>query len=264
MNNTLCSVLINSCDKYEDAWYPFFELIKKYWKNCSYPFYLNTETKSYAHKGINLTVLNSGHNECSWGQRIKKCLNRIETPYVILFLEDFFLQQPVDQEELENCIEIMEGDPNIVAIYFKHTTSFDTPSPVYANYIEMTENKDCKLNLQAGLWRKNDLIDLVQDDDSPWTFETDGYIRVKRDQVFLCSKAGTHTNMSGCVFPYLTDRRLGYGIWAGKWLWNNDKLFKRNGIQVAPVALERFGRIDLIRYYWKRIKEKLRDRIIRQ
>ena len=257
MNMDLCSVLVNTCDKYEDAWYPFFELVKRHWGKCDFPFYLNTETKHYSHSGINLTVLNTSDEKNAWGKRIKECLVKIDTAYVVLLLEDFFLQKDVDENELYNCIKIMESNPQMTAIYFKHTTGFNYPSQKYPKYYEMIENKDCKLNLQAGLWRKDDLFSLVGDDDSPWTFETEGYKRVKPEQVFLCSKDGTHTNLENCVFPYLTDRRLGYGIWGGKWLWNNEKLFKKNGINLSDISMERFGRADLLVYYCKRLKEKV-------
>lgn len=43
MNN--CAILLSTCDKYEDAWLPFFTLFKTYWKECTFPIYLNTETK---------------------------------------------------------------------------------------------------------------------------------------------------------------------------------------------------------------------------
>lgn len=261
MRSELCSVLVNTCDKYEDAWYPFFELIKKYWNQCSFPLYLNTESKSYSHPGLDIEVLNVHEDRCLWGKRIKGCLARIDTPYVLLLLEDFFLQNEVDVTELSRCLEIMESDNKIVAIYFKHTTGFNTPAAKYPRYILMSDNKNCKLNLQAALWRKKELMSLISDDDSPWTFETDGYTRVKSNQLFLCSKSGTHTNMSNCVFPYLTDRRLGYGIWAGKWLWNNDKLFEKNGIQIKPISLERFSRRDLCVYYVKRVVEKAKERL---
>ena len=31
------TVLVNSCDSYSDAWYPFFTLWKKYWPDSKFP-----------------------------------------------------------------------------------------------------------------------------------------------------------------------------------------------------------------------------------
>lgn len=53
-----CSILINSCDDYEDVWRPFFSCFRDNWKNCSYPIFLNTEHKKYEHEGLEITSLN--------------------------------------------------------------------------------------------------------------------------------------------------------------------------------------------------------------
>ena len=262
MVNNICSVLINSCDKYEDAWYPFFELVKKYWKDCEYPFYLNTESKNYKHDGVSLTVINCTVDGASWGKRLKDCLKSISSKYVILFLEDFFLQREVNQNELDACIRMMEENDKFTAIYFKQIAGFKKNYEGNVRYFLMDENKMYKLNLQAGLWRKKDLEALVADDDTPWEFEFVGQNRLEgKDCLFLCSRAGTHYNYKGAVFPYLTGRTTGYGIWAGKWLWNNNKLFQKNGLTVKDVNLELFTRKDMLKYYMRRIKEKLNRHI---
>ena len=119
MDEKECTVLINSCDKYEDAWYPFFELVKKYWRGCNYHFFLNTETKQYSHSGIDLTVINTHSNNAtpSWGKRTKECLQQISSPYVLLLLEDFFFQRDVNQKEFEKCIQMLKDNPELTAIY---------------------------------------------------------------------------------------------------------------------------------------------------
>ena len=257
-----CSVLVNSCDKYVVAWMPFFKLAEKYWPDCPYRYYLNTERKSLSVKGIEVDVLNLKDDtqglQVPWGKRIKDCLKRISTPYVLLFLEDFFLQAPVDQKELEKCIGLMESDPRYTAIYFKQIAGFQEVYEKDPKYFLMNENKMYKLNLQAGLWRKADLEALIGDEDTPWSFEFVAQNRLEgQNKIFLCSKAGTHYDYEGAVFPYLTGRTTGYGIWTGKWLWNNDKLFKKNGIQMGEIHLQRFSRFDMFKYYCRRVKEEI-------
>ena len=261
--NKNCSVIVNTCDKYEDAWFPFFELVKKYWKGCQYIFYLNTESKQYTHDGLNVTVINENRASCynaSWGVRMKNCLKQIESKYVILLLEDFFLQDNVDQAELDSCIQMMENDENIKAIYFKQIDGYSTVYPKDQQYFIMSGKKRYILNLQAGLWRTEDLYALIDDNDTPWSFEEEGASRVSEKDVFLCSTRGTHTDMSNCAFPYLTDRRTGFGIWAGKWLWNNNKLFKKNGIEIGDIKLDRFTRIDMCKYYLQRLSQVITNK----
>lgn len=248
MNNK-CTVLINSCDKYEDAWYPFFELIKKYWNECEYPFVLNTETKNYKHTGVNLEVIKIESKSEKWGSRLINSLNKIESEYVILLLEDFFLLGPVDYVEIERCIQWMNIEKNIAAIYFKKIAGFvsDKKSDVLNDYILMEENKRYKLNLQAGLWNREKLISLIQDEDTPWSFEEIGYKRLENlNYKFYCSAVGSHYNTEKNVFKYLVARDFGYGIWKGKWLWNNDKLLKSKGIEVRKVKMNRMSKYQYL------------------
>ena len=85
-----CAVLVCSCDKYEDTWIPFFTLMKKYWSDCPYQIYLNTETKQYKDKlGMGVITLNS-RPKYSWSKRLKNCLRQIDSQFVILILDDFF------------------------------------------------------------------------------------------------------------------------------------------------------------------------------
>ena len=158
----------------------------------------------------------------------------------------------------------MEDNPSIVAVYFKQIEGYTHTYLPNQNYYLMDKsnmypNNRYMLNLQASLWKREELINLIKNDDSPWSFEEEGAARVRSGSIFLCSRNGTHTDMNGCVFPYLTDRKTGYGIWAGKWLWNNNMLLKKNGISVPSISMEHFTRIDMVKYLLKRFKEKLKE-----
>ena len=45
MENTKkrATIVVFSCDSYEDVWNPFFTLMNKYWKNCKYDIILNSK-----------------------------------------------------------------------------------------------------------------------------------------------------------------------------------------------------------------------------
>ena len=46
-NKNDVTILVNSCDKYEDAWEPFFVLLEKYWIDHPRKILLNSETIEY-------------------------------------------------------------------------------------------------------------------------------------------------------------------------------------------------------------------------
>ena len=61
-----CSILVTSCDKYEDAWKPFFSLLNIMWPTCPYRIYLNTETKNHIEKIINVVFVDFNGGDESW------------------------------------------------------------------------------------------------------------------------------------------------------------------------------------------------------
>ena len=58
VNNQDLTIIVCSCDAYEDLWYPYFEIFKNQWPDCKYPIILNTESKTYSHDGLNIKCLN--------------------------------------------------------------------------------------------------------------------------------------------------------------------------------------------------------------
>jgi hypothetical protein len=51
------SILVNTCDKFEDCWDPFFKLFKFYWPDYTGTIYLNTEYKDYSFEGLTIVSL---------------------------------------------------------------------------------------------------------------------------------------------------------------------------------------------------------------
>ena len=48
------SVLVNTCDKFEDCWNPFFQLFCMYWQDYKGKIYLNTEYKDYSFPDLDI------------------------------------------------------------------------------------------------------------------------------------------------------------------------------------------------------------------
>lgn len=218
------SVLINTCDKYEDVWYPFFRFFRRNW-NCPYKVYLNTETKQC--KENDVINLNSGFCD-SWSLRLKNALKKIKSKYVIFLLEDFFLLEPVEQNEIDNTIKIMESDKKISVITFEICQRFLSKPTKYFGYNQRDLSSMYFLNCQASIWRRKDLIEFLNPYENPWQFELFGSNRAKLySKLFLVSNGS-----SSLPFKYKINVDSGYGIYRGKWLKSNVKLFLENGLDV--------------------------------
>jgi hypothetical protein len=254
MNDINCTVIINSCDKYSEAWIPFFELMHVYWPDCKYNILLNTEKIifSYNKNNINVKSINTKDINFSWSLRLKNVLRQVETDFVILLLEDFFFQAPVRQDKLDKCLDWIELNDDIAVFYFKKITGFDQLSTKFNGFIEMIENKKYKFNCQAGLWRRTTLFEVLGNDENPWQFETESSPNKEQcDHKFYCvSWESKYFLSKEDILPYLVERETGFGIWKSKWLWKNNSLFNRHNIKVN-YSLGKLSKLYFIYTKWK-------------
>lgn len=226
-----CSLVVSSCDKYETSWYPYFELIKKYWKDRPKKIYLITETKTYSHEGLEITCVNPG-TKCTWSERLYQCLSQINTKYIIFSLEDFFLLGHVKSGQLEKCYEWMEADSEIAVC--RLAVSNDkrlARTELYDNFYIASKEIGFRLDTQFALWNREVLISFLDLSESPWEFEGYGTERIKEtNKIFLWNYADDDYNIDNMIMPYLNKPEYGYNIHWSRWFWNNKKWFEKNGI----------------------------------
>ena len=101
---TYVSMLVLSCDAYSDLWDDFFNLREKFWPDCEYKWYLVTESKSYERRGVEVIKCGKGMN---WAGRFRKAVLYANTPYIGLFLEDYFISEKIDSSIIDQLLQIM-------------------------------------------------------------------------------------------------------------------------------------------------------------
>ena len=182
-----CAILVCSCDSYEEAWTPFFHLFRKYWTNCKFPIYLNTESKSYNKYEVETIMSQKG----SWTERLHRVLEKIDAEYVLIFLEDFFFQRPVKVEKFNSVLEEMDKNKQIAVFYFNKITGYNDDSKYKDYYIMKPKNNNQYMcNCQLALWRKDVLLDATNHSMSAWEFEDNGYNYLsseKREMEYYCT-----------------------------------------------------------------------------
>lgn len=230
------TLVICTCDAYEDAWDPLFTLFRKYWRTLDVPIVLNTETKTYQHAGFDIIcpqLYQDRPNPQSvpWSKRLRETLQRaVSTELVMLFLDDFYLQSPVNTERLEICLRLMEQDKKIANFQlFSCSPPYD-PLPEYPWIVKRVKKLkwlSYLFSLQAGLWRTQRLLYFLRDHESPWYFERWGSLRALRypDDFY----AAIPVDGKGAVFDY---NPSGHGVSKGMWLPKTPELFAREGIPV--------------------------------
>lgn len=145
------------------------------------PVYLGTNSQTAALGGVRF--LHAGADE-RWSWRLRFFLETIETDYVLLLLEDFFLDQTVSSSQFReqlNLLRVLDG-----------TSMRLFPNPP-ADYIEqgigvLHSRAAFRVSLQAAIWNRARLLELLVDDESPWDFETSGSVRSQRHATgYFCS-----------------------------------------------------------------------------
>lgn len=171
------SIIYNTCDKYESLWHGFFTLFNKYWPNCTSDIILNTETKSFNFKGLKIKRPSAYEENCSWSQRLINSLNTIETPYVIMILDDFYFKSPVDLEKVAYCVQRMEKDPKIELFTFGWQPGPNKIDKEDSNFELRGRFAKYRVNAQIGLWRVSYLKRILKTYENPWQFELSGSFR---------------------------------------------------------------------------------------
>lgn len=217
-------MLISSCDAYEDTWAPFFKIMKMQWPECQYKIVLNTESKKFECDEYDVICPNSYEKKIEWGKRLLNTLKRLDAEYIIFLLDDFFFTGPVDQKRIEKCIEWMDKDKDISVFSFRRTHQPNIKDELYPGFERRPQNAEYRLNCQAAIWRRKDLISYIKPHETPWEWEIYGSIRSRK----YTKKFYSAIEGQPYVFNYDIMR---YGIIRGKWARTTVDYFKKMGIE---------------------------------
>lgn len=222
------TLLVNSCDGFEDCWTPFFTLLARYWPQPLPPILLNTERRSFSYSGIEVqsSRVQVGHDKrLTWSECLHAALSTVETPLVLYMQEDYFIESPVDLSTISACARQMLDDPTIKHIGLTH---FGAGSPILPDerpaLSRIGPRASYRLSTQAGLWRTDALQSYLLPWESGWMFELFGTMRAwKRSDLFL-------TLDRAMTVPAIAYQHT--GIVKGQWSKFVPALFEREKIRV--------------------------------
>lgn len=173
------TILLCTCDKYEDIWPLFFHFFEKYWPDCPCEIVLNTESKSFSHEKYNIKSYNlySSDSIVSYGKRMIDHLDKIKTKYVLILLDDFFIRKPVDAKKLLTILNWLEDDETIACFNFDSLRNKAVDDGKYPGFLLMPEFGEYKYNLQSAIWNKDTFRKAWRENESPWDWELYGNCR---------------------------------------------------------------------------------------
>ena len=214
------SILVNSCDAYSDAWPMFFFLLKKNWSGHGEKMpriYLNSESLQY--KDNDIEIINLNHPDTrTWGERLLKCLAKIDDEFILMMLEDFYYEDIIKTEIIDKCLDYMLADKNILNFQFipnadaKELLKANENKNKYPGFIKRKKFGYFKLSTIPSLWRKSELMRYTNKNDTPWDWEYFGSLRTWLNK----NKTYCWKSFEDSIFKY--DNEHGGAIHRGKWV----------------------------------------------
>lgn len=264
------SILINTCDKFEDCWDPFFKLFKLYWPDCKGSVFLNTEFKDYSYPGVNVIPVKGCVGKsykgkfATWSQCLKWALDKIDSDIVLYMQEDYFLKAPVKNDIVEQYVNFMYEHLDIKSIHLtdQAVKAFEKSEWEHLNVVEY--NQRYRVSCQAALWRREELYALIREYEDAWQFEEFGSQRsaVMKSRYLCVSRNFVKLNQFE-IIPYIFT-----GIVQGRWYEETVPLFEKHGIKMdytkrgflknapkKPFMKRLKYRLNKIKAIWKQRKE---------
>ena len=209
----MLDVLVMSSDGYEDCWKPFSILYNKYFPN-NYKTYIVTETKTCSYFD---TIKKTG----AWTKRLKEALQELDSDYVLLMLDDYFIHDKVDNNKIKECLKIIK-ETNAIVYNFEIK---------YRPCVGLNKDYDIQLNnqvylnsTQPSIWNRKRLIERLDKEQTPQEWEL---TKINSPYIHLIN----NTNEKIIDIGYDLSHKP-WGIVHGKWSRETKELFDKEGIKV--------------------------------
>ena len=199
MMNQRMTVVIKSCDGYADLWAPESSFLRRYWPDCPYEIVLVTETKPLPADTVYSRVICTNDN--GWSSSVLYALDQIDTPYVMLLLEDLWPDALIDTSAIERCLDIMEDN----AVGFMQTEAHRfraEPHPADGNYSVVPVGAPYRINASPGIWNIAFLRTILRTGETAWDFERLGsYRKESETMTVLCTNKPLFSYIQSCTGP---------------------------------------------------------------
>lgn len=187
------AVLVVSCDKYADLWEPFFDLFFRYWSDCPYHVYLLSNTGTEEIVGVRGIPVGP---DASWSDGLLRALAQIEEDYVLLFLEDLLLTEPVNSARVETVLDwLISSQGNYIRL-----NGFPPPDVAVTDTVgAVAPGTVYRTATVLSVWRRQVLAELLRPGESAWDFETAGSVRSEALEGFYSTRSNYISVMNAVI-----------------------------------------------------------------
>jgi hypothetical protein len=208
------ALLILSCDKYNDLWENYFILFNKFWPDCPFPVYLQTNALDFDCEIIT-NVIKVGEDN-SWSEDLLQSLSYLEQyDYVLLMMEDMFLNRKVSNTQI---LSVLDDFFNVNGNFITLINEPNYDKKFSENFGIISPGAMYRSTATAALWRKKVLVDILRENETAWDFEKKGSIRTDQYD-------GFYAVVNNC-FSFF------HGVVKGQWTMHAVKEFNKIGLDI--------------------------------
>lgn len=261
------SILVNTCDNFEDCWVPFFKLFTIYWPDFNGTIYLNTEYKDFSYGGLDIVctkvceVNKVPHTaRATWSQCLKWALEIIQTDVVLYMQEDYFLKDTVKNDIVEKFVQLMYDNKDVDCIHLTDQGSPAEKTSQYDHLWTIPQKHQDRISCQAALWKRDVLQQYVRTYESAWNFEWWGSKRaaILNHKFYVVDRNWVKKDVFE-IIPYVFTAVIG-----GKWFREVEALCEKHNIKIDYSKRGFFENkrqkiIDRIKAKFKRLPVEIRS-----
>ena len=171
-------VIVAASNDYVNCLRPFSYLFNKHWSADQRVTVLRYDVRPPKLPPNFLNIAVGKQSDFTWSSGLKNFLRYINHPHVLLMLEDYWLTEKVDVKAIEYALSYMEKDARVVKIDLSGDR-MKFPHKAHENgLVRSLDDAPYQASIQAALWRKDFLLDLLRDHETPWQFEKGGTARI--------------------------------------------------------------------------------------
>lgn len=167
------SILVSSFDGYYDLWSPLEKSYSKYWKDCPYEIFIST---NFIKDGFTKFLPIPTGKDKTWSDMLIKTLDKIETEYILLTFDDLFFKDKIDTNKVVKHINYALS---MNANYYQLYPSISKKKKMNGDFSEKIKNTNYRNGTVWSLWKKETLLELLDEKENAWEFEVNGNFRSK-------------------------------------------------------------------------------------
>lgn len=162
------TLVISSCEGYSDLWNNHVDLLNENWPDRSIDTVIVTD-KIHEAKFSNVRVFPAG-DSLEMPQRLYEFARTCETKYLLITLDDYYLDRPVDVNKINRAIKLMERLHLDYLRFWPYPHERKKIKGVKkAFWIDL--NGNYKVNLYPAIWKRTFLKNTVKSNLSAWEYE---------------------------------------------------------------------------------------------